>query len=144
MNFRSFSKGDFFALLIFSNSVLLFVELRWRGDTCLFYQAVCIYETSKYFLKLMGRQQILALVRSLLCHMSYPPVFMQGSWKWGLHMPSPPHLQELWFSIWFFHSCQGKKGAWYLRQIVEFLFYPFSIPPFLDNMLAHTPNNCLY
>lgn len=38
MNFRFFSKGDFFlALTTFSNSVLLFMELRWRrGHLCLF------------------------------------------------------------------------------------------------------------
>lgn len=29
-DFRPFSKGDFFVLPIFSNSILLFVELRWR------------------------------------------------------------------------------------------------------------------
>lgn len=35
MNFRFFSKGDFFlAFTTFSNSVLLFMELRCRGDTC--------------------------------------------------------------------------------------------------------------
>lgn len=38
MNFRSFSKGDFFLILpTFSNSIMLFVGLRWREDhLCLF------------------------------------------------------------------------------------------------------------
>lgn len=38
MNFRFFSKGDFFLILpTFSNSVMLFVGLRWReAHLCLF------------------------------------------------------------------------------------------------------------
>lgn len=74
MNFRAFSEGDFlFALPFFFNSVLLFVKLRGRrGHLYLYNRKSIFYEAKEYFLKLMMSQQILALVRSLLCHMPCP------------------------------------------------------------------------
>lgn len=61
----------------------------------------------------------------------------------GLYNPSPPHLQELPFSIWSSYSCQGEKGTWHLRQIVKFPHSPLFTPP-NRSRLAHTPSNCLY
>lgn len=144
MNFRSFSKGDLFlALPTFSNSVLLFVELRWRGVTC-----VCVTGSPclwglRISLKLMGASRFLP--RWGHCYASGPALFSscRELGNGDLYNPSPPHLQELQFSIWSSSSCQGEEGTWHLRQIVKFPHYPLFIPPNLSR-LAHTPSNCLY
>lgn len=68
MNFRSFSKGDFFALSIFPTMFSCLRSYSRKGDTCVCLTGIGIYEAREYSLRLMGSLQILALVRSLLCH----------------------------------------------------------------------------
>lgn len=74
----------------FSNSVLFFMELRWSETPVSVYQAVHIYQTWEFFLELLGSQQTPDKVIAVLHPL--PPLFMQGSWKWELYKPSPPHL----------------------------------------------------
>lgn len=57
-DFRPFSKGDFFVLPVFSNSILLFVELRWREMFVSVSQAIRIYEARECFLKLLGSHRL--------------------------------------------------------------------------------------
>lgn len=62
MNFRYFSKGDFFlALATFSSGVLLSVELRWgAGGTPVFVEpAVHIYEATDCPRKRTGASRVL-------------------------------------------------------------------------------------